>query len=101
MMSKEQPKKKQRTETQHYVPQMCLRGFANASGQMFCYDKAAGKSYPTSTQAAAQEQYFYEVPPCSGLNLPLNAVENALGEVESAWAPMLAELIKTADAGAD
>lgn len=53
MMSKEQPKKKQRTETQHYVPQMCLRGFANASGQMFCYDKAAGKSYPTSTQAAA------------------------------------------------
>jgi hypothetical protein len=27
---------KQRTENQHYVPQFYLRGFTNASGQMFC-----------------------------------------------------------------
>jgi hypothetical protein len=98
-MSKKQPRKEQRTETQHYVPQMYLRGFTNGSGRMFCYDKATGKSYLTSTQAAAQEPNFYEVRPVPGLNVPLNAVEKALGVVESTWAPMLADLIKSADAG--
>lgn len=98
-MSKKHAKKKQRTEDQHYVPQLYLRGFTNASGQMFCYDKATGKSYPTSTRAAAQEPYFYEVPPTPELNVPVNTVENALGVLETAWTPMLADLIKSADVG--
>lgn len=98
-MSKKQPKKKQRTEDQHFVPQLLLRGFTNAFGGMFCYDKATGKSYPTSTKAAAQEPYFYEIPPTPGLNVPVNTVEKALGVIETAWAPMLADLIKSADTG--
>jgi hypothetical protein len=61
-MAKQQ-KKPHRTATQHYVPQLYLRGFTNASGGMFCYDKQADHSHPTSTRAAAQEPYFYELPP--------------------------------------
>src|SRR5690242_18147901 len=94
-------KKPHRTETQHYVPQFYLRGFTDAAGRMCCYDKAADKAHPTSTQAAAQEPYFYEIPPGSFQdgNLPVNTVEKALGVVERTWAPLHAALIKSADAG--
>lgn len=93
--------KKDRTEDQHFVPQFYLRGFTNGSGGMFCYDKLADKSYPTSTAAAAQEPYFYEIPPGSfhDHNVPVNAVERALNRVETAWAPLHTALIKSADAG--
>src|SRR6266478_589944 len=98
-MSKKQPKKKHRTENEHFVPQLYLRGFTNPSGQMFCYDKANAKSYSTSTKAAAQEPYFYEIPPTPELHVPINSVENALGAIERAWKPMLAELIESSDTG--
>jgi hypothetical protein len=102
-MSKNQQKKPHRTETQHYVPQFYLRGFTNSATQMFCYDKVAGRSHPTSTQAAAQEPYFYEIPAGSfedpTLNVPVNTVEKALSVVEKTWAPLHAKLINSADAG--
>jgi hypothetical protein len=100
-MSKKQPKKPHRTETQHYVPQFYLRGFTNASDRMFCYDKVNDKSHPTSTAAAAQEPYFYEIPPGSlcDFNLPVNTVEKALSVVEGTWGPLHAKLIKSADEG--
>jgi hypothetical protein len=100
-MSRHGRKKKQRTEVQHFVPQFILRGFTNASGQMWCYDKLADKSHPTSTAAAAQERYFYEIPPGSfkNVNVPVNAVENALSAIEGAVAPLHAELIRSADFG--
>lgn len=94
-------KKQHRTESQHYVPQFYLRGFTNASRRMFCYDKVNDKSYPTSTAAAAQEPYFYEIPPGSfrDFNVPVNTVEKALSVVEKTWAPRHAKLIKSADEG--
>src|SRR5262249_12903765 len=100
-MSRRGQKKKHRTESQHYVPQFYLRGFTNTSGQMFCYDKVAEKSHPTSTAAAAQEPYFYEIPPGSFRegNVPVNTVEKALSAVEKTWAPLHAALIKSADEG--
>lgn len=101
-MSKKIKRMKRRTETQHYVSQFYLRGFTNATGQMFCYDKVASRSHPTSTEAAAQEPYFYEIPPGSfqnNVNMPINTVEKALGVVERTWAPLHAQLIKCADAG--
>lgn len=100
-MSGHRQKKKRRTETQHYMPQFYLRGFTNASGRMFCYDKVADKSHPTSTTAAAQEPYFYEIPPGSfrDVNVPVNTVEKALSVVEKTWDPLHAALIKSADAG--
>jgi hypothetical protein len=92
---------KRRTENQHYVPQFYLRGFTNESGRMFCYDKVANKSHPTSTQAAAQEPYFYEIPPGSfeDVNVPVNTIEKALSFVERTWAPLHVDLMKFADAG--
>ncbi|MCZ7625981.1 MAG: hypothetical protein C3F12_11425 [Candidatus Methylomirabilota bacterium] len=100
-MSKKQPKKPHRTERQHYVPQCYLRGFTNASGLMFCYDKANDRSHPTSTTAAAQEPYFYEISPGSlrDFSVPINTVEKALGVVEKTWVPLHAKLIKSADEG--
>jgi len=62
-----QHKKPNRTETQHYVPQFYLRCFCNAEGRLNCYDKVADRVHPTSTQAAAQEPYFYD---CRRLPLP-------------------------------
>jgi hypothetical protein len=98
-MSNQRKKKKHRTKDQHYVPQFYLCGFTNASGRMYCYDKATGRSYPTSTEAAAQKTYFYEIPPTPELAVPVNAVENALGAAESTWAVILADLLKCADTG--
>jgi hypothetical protein len=99
-MAKQQ-KRPHRTETQHYVPQFYLRGFCNDAGRLSCYDKLADRVHPTSTQAAAQEPYFYEIPPGSfkGVNVPVNMVEKALSVVEKTWAPLHAALIEAADTG--
>jgi uncharacterized protein DUF4238 len=61
----------------------------------------ADRSHPTSTEAAAQEPYFYEIPPGSfrDHNVPVNTIEKALSVVERTWAPLHAALIKSADAG--
>jgi hypothetical protein len=100
-MSKNQRSRGHRTEDQHYVPQFYLRGFTNTTNRMFCYDKVSDSSHPTSTAAAAQERYFYEIPPGSfrNVNVPVNTVEKALSVVERTWAPLHASLIKFADAG--
>ncbi|HTU93781.1 MAG TPA: DUF4238 domain-containing protein [Gemmataceae bacterium] len=98
-MGKHSQKNSHRTKTQHYVPQFYLRGFTNAAGRIVCYDKVSDKTHPTSTHAAAQESYFYEIPPGSikDVNVPANMVENALSVVEKTWAPLHAALIKSAD----
>jgi hypothetical protein len=99
-MSKQQ-KKPHRTETQHYVPQFYLRGFCSDAGRLNCYDKVTDRAHPTSKQAAAQEPYFYEIPPGSfkDVNVPVNTVERALSVVEKAWAQLHAALIEAADIG--
>jgi hypothetical protein len=37
--------------------------------------------------------------PKAELNIPVNTVENALGQLEAAWTPLLGKLIDCADAG--
>ena len=102
MAQKSRKNKNRRTERQHYVSQFYLRGFTNSSGQLFCFDKVSVKSHPTSTEAAAQEPNFYEIPPGSfqGVEVPVNTIENALAAIEGMWAPIHADLIRNADAGA-
>ena len=93
------PAKHQRTRVQHYVPQLYLRGFATPSQKLFCYDKLQDTSYPTTIYAAAQESFFYEVPPGTTTEpVPVNAIERKLGELETEWAPRLSALIASADA---
>lgn len=100
-MAKNRQKSKQRTKKGHYVAQFYLRGFADASEKLFCYDKAAGRSHPSSTEAAAQERYFYEIPPNAmrELNVPVNAVENVLAGLEGKWRPILDAMIHAAKRG--
>jgi hypothetical protein len=70
---------------------------------MYCFDKVADKSHPITTKAAAQEPHFYEIPSGSfedkDIEVPVNTVENALSTVERYWAPLHANLIKSADTG--
>jgi predicted DNA-binding protein len=93
-MKKDRGQKPQRTKTQHYVPQLILRGFTNQAGLLCCYDKVYDTTRTTSTKAAAQEPYFYEVPAVEE-----NLIENFLRDLERTWKPMLVDLIKSADAG--
>src|ERR1700677_555320 len=91
--------KPQRTRAQHYVPQFYLRGFTNARGKLFCYDKATGRSFSTTTEDAAQERDFYEVSPAVFPSIPFNFMEKLLSDMESKWKPVHDELIRCADAG--
>jgi hypothetical protein len=94
--------KPQRTKKQHFVSQFYLRGFTNAEGNLFCYDKLADKSHPTTTLAAAQEAYFYDLPPDAfppGVPPDPQMVEKALSAAEGYYAPVLDGLIQGADAG--
>lgn len=103
LAQKHRKNKRQRTKKQHYVAQLYLRGFTNPSGRLFCFDKVSGTAHPTSTEAAAQESNFYEIPSGSfdgGVEVPVNTVENALGSIERMWKPLHDELIRNADAGA-
>ncbi|MFL5339060.1 MAG: DUF4238 domain-containing protein [Gemmataceae bacterium] len=94
-----QPHKPHRTENQHWVPQMVLRGFANEKERLFCFDKANRNVYPTSIEAVCQEKYFYEIPPTNGVAVPLNAVENNFSRLESSWLPLLEGLVQSGDEG--
>lgn len=96
-------KTRQRTKRQHFVAQLYLRRFADASGRLFCFDKVRGTSHPTSTAAAAQEANFYEIASGSfesGVEAPVNVVENALASIERMWGPRHGELLRCAEAGA-
>lgn len=86
---------------QHFVPQLYLRGFTNATGNVFCYDKKADRSHPTTTLAAAQEANFYNLPAKAFPGQPddLQVVEKALSRMECYYAPLLGQLVTAADKG--
>jgi hypothetical protein len=90
--------KAHRTKAQHYVGQFYLRGFANAKEMMWCYDKKGVRCHPISVKGAAQEPYFYEIPPGTTKEpVPLNDVEDRLSKIEGIAAFQLKDLIKFAD----
>lgn len=90
--------KQQRTRSQHYVPQFYLRGFANKSGKLFCFDKATDKVFSSSPGGLAQESNFYEIHPGT-TEEPVadNAIEQQLQRIEQEFAPRLTKLIRNAD----
>jgi hypothetical protein len=83
---------------QHYVPQCYLRRFADAAGNLVCFDKAHLRSHPTTTLAAAQEKHFYDVP--AEVELPAGAdrqmAEKLLSEIESHFGPLIDRLVASA-----
>ena len=92
---------KKRTKKQHTVPQFYLKGFATPAGKLFAYDKKNDRAYPTNVGDAAQEAYFYDLPPKAfpGREIDVQAIEKALSVFESGYSPLLTQLIVEADAG--
>jgi hypothetical protein len=63
---------------QHYVPRFYLRNFcAPESDALYCFDKVAGKSFPTTIKNLAHENLFY------GLRGAEDALEQGIARVES------------------
>lgn len=92
--------KRHRTRSQHYVPQQYLRGFTDASGKLHCYDKASDKVFGTSPANVAQESNFYEIAPGTTVTpVPDNVIEKELARIESEMAPVLRNMIASADRG--
>lgn len=49
-----------KVKNQHQVPQVYLRRFANARGNMYAFDKVTRRSYECTVRDAASETYFYD-----------------------------------------
>jgi hypothetical protein len=90
-----------KTKKQHTVPQCYLKGFADACGRLFAYDKKSDRIYATNVGDAAQESYFYDFPPEAfpGHVIDVQAVEKALSRLEAAYSPCLTNLITSAETG--
>lgn len=79
---------------QHYVAQAFLRPFSRPeidSEQVWVYDKLERKSFPSNIRNVAAERYFYNFE--SGGQA--QSLEPAFTELESRWAPILAEIRAT------
>ncbi len=71
-----------RTDVQHYVPRLLLRGFLReprAKEQVFVYDKHEDRSFPTNIANIAAEREFYDLVDDNNQGL----VEGILSELES------------------
>jgi hypothetical protein len=75
---------------QHYVPQMLLRGFLSdlASEQLQAFDKASGRTFPTTIRNVAAERDFYTVF-CS------DAIDAAMNRADDAAAPTIRKIRDT------
>jgi hypothetical protein len=90
-----------KNKKQHYVPQCYLRRFTNANQGLLAFDKVSGTSYPTTTHDAAQERYFYDLPPDAfqGQQVGVREVEKTLAEIEGDYCRQLGEFLAAADRG--
>jgi hypothetical protein len=98
MAEKSSTRKSPRTKAQHYVPQFYLRGFTD-NEKIFCYDKLNDRVFETNTKSIAQQSNFYEIASSDQHTIPDNLIEKALSRMEAVWAPMVVNLIQSADAG--
>jgi hypothetical protein len=54
------------TKKQHFVPQLLLRQFADASERLFVYDMANDRSFRTTVRNAGHQNHFLSVPALDG-----------------------------------
>jgi hypothetical protein len=90
------PKKKQ-----HFVPQFYLRGFTHDARRehLFFFDKTNQTSRPCNVEDIAQKRFFYDIAPeFLGPNADEQMVENFLDDVEGVCAPVLADILRNAEA---
>jgi hypothetical protein len=78
-------------KNQHYVPQFLLCGFTNEKGQLFVFDKAAEKTFPTSPRGVAAEARFYDFVDSNG---DPQSLEYFLGSMEAKAAAIIRGILE-------
>jgi hypothetical protein len=73
------------TKRQHQVPQFYIRLWADSSNQIYLYDLQNQNHRFTGSKNILYDEVFYEEDPAN----PDNRIENILGEIEKASAPIL------------
>lgn len=81
-------------EVQHYVSQGILRFFSENKKAVYEYNYDNGKVYPTSIHDTMSEKYTYEHP-----LLKVNALEDAFGQLERKYIPVMAVIVEMLDSG--
>jgi hypothetical protein len=92
---------KQKTRNQHTVPQCYLRGFANAQGNFFSFNKLYRKSKPANVKSSASADYFYDFEPATLQNQTdeIQWVETTFSMLERRFKEVLDAFIDEAKAG--
>ncbi|MFO0822820.1 MAG: DUF4238 domain-containing protein [Gemmataceae bacterium] len=78
-------------KNQHYVPQFLLRNFAGKKGQLAVFDKATGRSFPTSPRGIAAEAWFYDYVDEKG---DPQSLEHELSKLEGGMSGIISRIIE-------
>lgn len=84
-------------KNQHYVPRFYLRQFENEKAQCWAFHKDTGKTFVTSVENIACENYFYDDHKLDQITGVDQFVENFLGELEASFSPFLKRLLADID----
>lgn len=81
---------------QHFVPKFYLKRFANDEDRLFVFDKFQKKSFPSTINNIAEENFFYDLPEDENIKkvgIDPQFIENVLSEYEKKYAPFFLTLI--------
>src|SRR5687767_9912896 len=87
------------TKKQHYVPQLYLRHFTGASGQLAVFDKLTRRSYTSSVRDAGHENHFLTIPQLDGAGGPGSYFEGHFQQIEGPAAQALSDVLGAANPG--
>ena len=82
-----------KVKTQHYVPRFYLENFTNSENKICVFDKATDKTFQTTIENIACENYFYD---SDQVDLKFNKVqylEKYYSTIESTFAPFYKDFI--------
>ena len=72
----------------HQIPELYLKRFASpVTGQVWNYDKQAGKAWPCSVDDTACERHLYSITMKNGQHN--TEIEDAISRIEDIGAPLL------------
>ncbi|XHR95007.1 DUF4238 domain-containing protein [Mucilaginibacter sp. UC70_90] len=90
-------KTKPLVENQHYVPRFYLKNFLNKEKKIWVFDKSTQKTFFSTPQNIANENFFYDLPEIDNSLEDVQAVEKYLSQIEDLNAPFFTQLISDID----
>lgn len=93
----EKKKYKPLVQNQHYVPRFYLKNFLNHEKKIWVFDKSTQKTFLTTPQNVANENFFYDLPEIDQTLQGEQAVEKYLSGIEDRFAPFFTGLINAID----